>query len=84
MAKRRGPAIADIDEDPNIEIRPYSSPPCYAHEVDPAYFGLAPAPQPVSRSALDAALRHVRTAAATLRCCITRSTPTRGRTGSAE
>ena len=32
--------VADIDEDPNVEIRPFSSPPCYAHEVDPAYFGL--------------------------------------------
>jgi hypothetical protein len=32
--------IADIDEDPNVEIRPYSSPPCYAQEVDPGYFGM--------------------------------------------
>lgn len=39
MTDRRKPAIADIDEDPNVEIGPYSSPPCYAHEVDPAYFG---------------------------------------------
>ncbi len=23
-------------------LRPYSSPPCYAHEVDPTYLGLAP------------------------------------------
>lgn len=37
---RRKTEIADIDEDPNVEIRPFSSPPCYAHEVDPAYFGL--------------------------------------------
>ena len=34
--------VADIDEDPNVEIRPFSSPPCYAHEIDPAYFGLTP------------------------------------------
>lgn len=40
--ERRKTEIADIDEDPNVEIRPYSSPPCYAHEVDPAYFGLTP------------------------------------------
>ena len=37
---RRKTEIADIDEDPNVEVRPFSSPPCYAHEVDPAYFGL--------------------------------------------
>ena len=34
------PPVADIDEDPNVEVRPYSSPPCYAHEIDPAYFGM--------------------------------------------
>jgi hypothetical protein len=45
MTGRRSLGIADLDEDPNVEIRPYSSPPCYAHEIDPAYFGLAPNPQ---------------------------------------
>ena len=42
MTGHRKPGIADIDDDPNVEIRPYSSPPCFAHEVDPAYFGLSP------------------------------------------
>lgn len=48
------PSVADADEDPNVELRPFSSPPCYAHEVDPAYFGL---PDPHA-SAHGAALRH--------------------------
>lgn len=40
MSPSKNPPVADIDEDPNVEIRPYSSPPCYAAEVDPGYFGL--------------------------------------------
>lgn len=40
MAPSKNPPIADIDEDPNVEVRPYSSPPCYAAEVDPGYFGM--------------------------------------------
>jgi hypothetical protein len=40
MLSPRNTPIADIDEDPNVEIRPYSSPPCYAQEVDPGYFGM--------------------------------------------
>ena len=40
MLPPRNTPIADIDEDPNVEIRPYSSPPCYAQEVDPGYFGM--------------------------------------------
>lgn len=39
MAEPRNTKVADIDEDPNVEIGSYSSPPCYAHEIDPAYFG---------------------------------------------
>lgn len=40
MPSSKNPPIADIDEDPNVEIRPYNSPPCYAQEVDPGYFGM--------------------------------------------
>lgn len=40
MLPPRNTPVADIDEDPNVEIRPYSSPPCYAQEVDPGYFGM--------------------------------------------
>ncbi len=35
------------DDDDDTSPRAYASPACYMHEVDPAYFGLAPpAPQP--------------------------------------
>jgi hypothetical protein len=44
MLPPRNTPIADIDEDPNVEVRPYSSPPCYAQEVDPGYFGMARRP----------------------------------------
>jgi len=54
MSGPEKPRIADLDEDPNAELRPYSSPPCYAHEVDPAYFGLE---SPCTKADL-AALRH--------------------------
>jgi hypothetical protein len=63
MTGRGEPGIAGIDEDPNVEIRPYSSPPCYAHEVDPGYFGLAPDPENAAAglrrmlAAVDAAAR---------------------------
>jgi len=57
------PPVADIDEDPNVELRPYSSPPCYAHEVDPAYFGLEP-PYVTDRTALRRALRDAEAAIA--------------------
>ncbi|MPY74640.1 MAG: hypothetical protein GEU87_10295 [Alphaproteobacteria bacterium] len=40
MSPPKNPPVADIDEDPNVEVRPYSSPPCYAAELDPGYFGL--------------------------------------------
>ena len=40
MPPSGNPPTADIDEDPNVEVRPYSSPPCYAAEVDPGYFGM--------------------------------------------
>jgi hypothetical protein len=54
MPEPRNPEIADADEDPNVEIRPYSSPPCYAHEIDPAYFGL---PTPADASRVDSLKR---------------------------
>jgi hypothetical protein len=58
MPAPKSPPVADIDEDPNVEIRPYSSPPCYAHEVDPAYFGM-PAQADLCRlRALETALRQ--------------------------
>ncbi|MGH6944124.1 MAG: 5-formyltetrahydrofolate cyclo-ligase [Geminicoccaceae bacterium] len=40
----RGPdAFADVDEDPN-GLATYASPPCFMHELDPSYLGLAPHP----------------------------------------
>lgn len=57
--------IADIDEDPNVEIRSYASPPCYAHEVDPAYFGY-PASDGDMAERLRRALQAVEQAAAAL------------------
>jgi hypothetical protein len=65
MTERRKPEIADIDEDPNVEIGAYSSPPCYAHEVDPAYFGL-PAGKGDEASALRRTLRAVEETTAVL------------------
>jgi alkanesulfonate monooxygenase SsuD/methylene tetrahydromethanopterin reductase-like flavin-dependent oxidoreductase (luciferase family) len=41
MPKPKNPPVAGSDEDPNVELQPYASPPCYAHEVEPAYFGLS-------------------------------------------
>lgn len=38
-----GSAVADPDEDPNAEIH-CASPPCYLHELDPAWLGLPAAP----------------------------------------
>jgi hypothetical protein len=58
------PGVADIDEDPNVELRPYSSPPCYAHEVDPAYFGFAESSGPARLPALRRALRDAEAAIA--------------------
>jgi len=60
------PAVADDDEDPNTELRPFSSPPCYAHEVDPAYFGLPAAGETAQLDALRRALHHVEAAVAAL------------------
>lgn len=57
--------IADIDEDPNVELRPYASPPCYAHEVDPAYFGF-PTGEGDCAAPLRRALRAVEETAAVL------------------
>ena len=54
------------DEDPNSALRPYASPPCYAHEVDPAYFGLAPAPDGDRLADLNARLREAEAAIAAL------------------
>ena len=61
MLRSKNPPVADIDEDPNVEIGPYASPPCYAHEVDPAYFGMAPRLDPCRLRALEAALREAET-----------------------
>jgi hypothetical protein len=58
MPRSKNPPIADIDEDPNVEIGPYASPPCYAHEVDPAYFGMPARVDPCRLRALEAALRE--------------------------
>jgi len=63
MMTPRKPPVADIDEDPNVEIGPYASPPCYAHEVDPAYFGLPAAPDPDRLPALTGMLRETEAAA---------------------
>jgi hypothetical protein len=66
MSTVRKPPIADIDEDPNVELRPFSSPPCYAHEVDPAYFGFPDAGGTADAGALRRALRDAETAIAAL------------------
>jgi hypothetical protein len=58
MPRSKNPPIADIDEDPNVEIGPYASPPCYAHAVDPAYFGMPARVDPCRLRALEAALRE--------------------------
>lgn len=63
MSTIRKTPVADIDEDPNVELRPYSSPPCYAHEVDPTYFGLE-LPCVTDRTALRRALRDAEAAIA--------------------
>jgi hypothetical protein len=45
---------SESEEDPNADGKAcYASPPCYAHEVDPAYFS---APQPIGREELIAFL----------------------------
>lgn len=31
--------VADVDDDPNVADRGFSSPPCFMHEVDPAWTG---------------------------------------------
>jgi len=61
MSATEKPPVAGLDEDPNAELRPYSSPPCSAHEVDPAYFGL-PATGAVDQAALQRALRDAEAA----------------------
>lgn len=38
-------------EDP--ELNEYASPPCYMHEMDPAYFGLAPSSEATLPSSPD-------------------------------
>jgi hypothetical protein len=63
MPTIRKTPVADFDEDPNAELRPYSSPPCYAHEVDPAYFGL-PGPCATDQDALRRALGNAKAALA--------------------
>jgi len=63
MSTIRKTPVADIDEDPNVELRPYSSPPCYAHEEDPTYFVLEP-PCVTDRTALRRALRDADAAVA--------------------
>jgi hypothetical protein len=60
MPASKNPPVADIDEDPNVEIRPYASPPCYAHEVDPAYFGLPARLEPCRLRDLETVLRQAR------------------------
>lgn len=66
MSTVRKPPIAGIDEDPNVELRPFSSPPCYAHEVDPAYFGFPDPGRMADAGALRRALRDAETAIAAL------------------
>lgn len=66
MAKSPSPAVADVDEDPNVDIRGYASPPCYAHEIDPAYFGLPETPDHVRLRSLRRTLDDVRDAIAAL------------------
>lgn len=43
----------DPDEDPN-ETRSYASPPCFMHEVDPAYFGFEAEPPTAHRDTVQA------------------------------
>jgi len=43
----------DREEDEDPEPNEYASPPCYMHEVDPAYFGLAPSSVATPRSSRD-------------------------------
>lgn len=31
--------VASADEDPNVDVTCYASPPCLMHELDPSYFG---------------------------------------------
>lgn len=66
MPATGGPPIADSDEDPNAELRPYASPPCYAHEVDPAYFGLPSPGDPPLRELLKRALADAAAAIAAI------------------
>jgi hypothetical protein len=60
---RRG--CFDRDDD-DTETNAYASPPCYMHEVDPAYFGLPassqapPSPKSQARSFIDRALVKMR------------------------
>jgi hypothetical protein len=60
------PGVADIDEDPNVELHPYSSPPCYAHEVDPSYFGFPARCGAADPGSLRHALRDTETAIAAI------------------
>jgi len=57
------PAREHGDPPPKDIYDDFSSPPCYAHEVDPAYLGLEPAVDPVDLHALkltlDAAIRSL-------------------------
>ena len=64
MPGQETPPVADPDEDPNVEIRPYASPPCYAHEVDPAYFGLPDDRKPDRLRSLKNALQDTEAAIA--------------------
>jgi len=73
MSAPKNPPIADIDEDPNVEIQSYASPPCYAHEVDPAYFGL---PARLDRCRLRDLETALRQAQALLREAVGRIDPT--------
>lgn len=45
MTRNRGCFYRDNDES---DAHEYASPPCYMHEVDPAYFGLLPLTRPMS------------------------------------
>jgi hypothetical protein len=38
------PLALMLDEDPNSRVT-YASPPCFMHELDPSYLGLAPDPE---------------------------------------
>ena len=52
--------------DDDTETSAYASPPCFMHEVDPAYFGLPtssqapPSPKSRARSFIDRALARMR------------------------